>query len=103
MAAQAGRTDVAEYLLAHGADQTKQTKNGYTALHEAAYRGNAPLVKLLLSQQGREAAIKSRTILGCTPLHLAAQQGHSQIVDVLINAGADPNSRTMVRLYIIRL
>ena len=103
LAAQADRTDVADYLLAHAADQTRRTKNGYTALHEAAYRGNVPLVKLLLSQPGRDIAIRSRTIMGCTPLHLAAQQGHSQIVDILLNAGADPNSRTMVSLVIIHL
>ncbi|VUZ45124.1 unnamed protein product, partial [Hymenolepis diminuta] len=95
LAAQAGRVDVAEYLLAHEADQRKQTKNGYTPLHEAAYRGSLPLVKLLLSNSGKEAAINSRTIMGCTPLHLAAQQGHAQIVDLLLSAGADPNSRTM--------
>lgn len=65
-------------------------------MHEAAYRGSLGLVKLLLSKPGRDTAIKSRTIMGCTPLHLAAQQGHAQIVDLLINAGADPNSRTMV-------
>ncbi|KAM3174258.1 hypothetical protein ACTXT7_010901 [Hymenolepis weldensis] len=96
LAAQAGRVDVAEYLLAHEADQRKQTKNGYTPLHEAAYRGSLPLVKLLLSKSGKEVAINSRTIMGFTPLHLAAQQGHAQIVDLLLSAGADPNSRTMV-------
>ncbi|KAL5964290.1 Ankyrin-3, partial [Taenia solium] len=95
LATQAGRVDVAEFLLAHGADQNMQTRNGYMALHEAAYRGSAPLVRLLLAHPGKEGAINSRTIMGCTPLHLAAQQGHSQIIDLLLNAGADPKIRTM--------
>ncbi len=96
LAVQAGRTDVAEFLLGRGANQALQTKNGYTPLHEAAYRGNVALVKLLLAQANREAALNSRTMMGCTPLHLAAQQGHSQIVDMLVAAGANTNSRTMV-------
>ena len=32
---------------------------------------------------------------GATPLNLAAHEGHSEIISVLIEAGADPNSRRL--------
>lgn len=101
LAVQADRLDVAEFLLTRGADQAVQTRSGYTPLHEAAYRGNVAMVKLLLAHQNRDVALTARTMMGCTALHLAAQQGHSLVADLLVAAGADPNSRSMVRTWFL--
>jgi hypothetical protein len=59
---------------------------GYRPLHYAAYRGHAPLCRVLLRAG---AAVDARNDAGCTPLFLAAQQGHVACVEALLDAGAD--------------
>lgn len=39
----------------------------------------------------------SRTKVDRTPLHMAAYEGHHQMVQLLLNYGADVDSRDMVR------
>lgn len=62
---------------------------GATALHCAASRGNAEMVKLLL-QSG--ADICARDVLDGTPLHDAVRRRHPEAVAALIEAGADVNA-----------
>ena len=57
---------------------------GYTALHWAALKGSAPLVRRLLAAGAdREAAAGDQV----TPLHLAAKTGHVPTVHALLAAG----------------
>jgi ankyrin repeat protein len=45
-----GRGEVAELLLAHGADINRTDSNGETPLHRAAFRQKADVVRLLLEE-----------------------------------------------------
>jgi ankyrin repeat protein len=69
-----------------------QASGGSTALHHAAWRGHADVVKLLL-QAGADVNAKTRSNSE-TPLHLAAMHGHTDVIQLLLQAGADVNART---------
>ncbi|TGZ74094.1 hypothetical protein CRM22_001132, partial [Opisthorchis felineus] len=65
-----GHVDVAEYLLQNGADvNSKDQKQGYTALMFAAITGNRPLIKLLLQ---RGARINDTNKIGRTAAQMAS-------------------------------
>ncbi|CAH8642357.1 unnamed protein product [Dicrocoelium dendriticum] len=70
-------------------------KDGYTALHRAAYGGHVHVVEHLLKLGGD---VNSRTEDGWTPLHSAAFWNQVACVQLLLWAGADLNARC--RLYI---
>lgn len=61
-AAEAGFADKVDFLLAHDADPTRPCSKGLTALHLAAYRGHADVVRKLLDF-GVDPLIKSGLIL----------------------------------------
>jgi len=64
--------------------------SGVTLLGEAAYRGRAAIVRLLLS---RGAAVDARDNLGRTPLFWAVGWGTGlEAAKLLLNAGADVNA-----------
>ncbi len=65
-------------------------KNGWTALHWAAYERHLPAVELLLGL-GADPDVRGK--LGDTALHVAVLRvGHQVgIVKALLNAGADPS------------
>ncbi|XP_047100874.1 protein phosphatase 1 regulatory subunit 12C-like [Schistocerca piceifrons] len=65
--------------------------DGFTALHYAARRGHAAVVRLLLSAASDPNA---RDRWGQTPLHLAACWGHAEAAAALLQAGADRGVRT---------
>jgi len=69
------------------AAQPHQPHGGWTALHEAAKRGQFDAVRLLLEHgadpKAREAGDNTY------PLHWAAAHGHSGIVRALLDAGGD--------------
>jgi hypothetical protein len=50
MAVLAGRADLAEWLLAEGADPLDDDRTGESALHEAARRGNLSLTKMMIER-----------------------------------------------------
>jgi len=68
-AAARGKADVAELLLAKGADPNASNERGVTPLHVAAQKGHAAVAKVLLA---RGANPNARTKEGATPLHAAA-------------------------------
>jgi ankyrin repeat protein len=92
-AASAGHKDIAELLLAKGADVNAKGRKGYTPLHEAAMSlfQSTNLVELLLA---KGADVNARNDDGQTPLHLAAIWGHKDAVELLLAKGADVNART---------
>ena len=78
--------------LTAGADPNAANREGITALHFAAGRGNEPdAVKILLDAQADPNARDNRH--SQTPLHSAVQAESTRAVDHLLNAGADPNAR----------
>jgi ankyrin repeat protein len=58
----------------------------YSAVHAAAYRGDAAALKLQLAAG---AAADSRDGHGRTPLHVATFQGHHDAIRALVAGGAD--------------
>jgi ankyrin repeat protein len=75
-------------LLATGADVNLAQADGATALHWAAYHGDAPLAESLL-EAGANVAAANRN--GSTPLWLASSQGDAMMVETLLDGGADAN------------
>ncbi|XP_063836625.1 uncharacterized protein LOC135085755 [Ostrinia nubilalis] len=58
-----------------------------TALHAAAWRGRASVLRALLQHGADPAAVCTQ---GATPLGIAAQEGHEECVLWLLQHGADP-------------
>ncbi|XP_047100878.1 BTB/POZ and MATH domain-containing protein 4-like [Schistocerca piceifrons] len=86
-AAEEGVVEEVRALLAAGADVgAKDGEFGGTALHWAAGRGDAAVVRLLLSAASDPNA---RDHWGETPLHVAALNGHAEAAAALLQAGAD--------------
>ena len=84
------RRDTAEVrrLLQSGADVKAAQADGATALHWAAYHGDASLASLLLDA-GADVAAANRN--GSTPMWLAASRGDAAVVKALLAKGADAN------------
>ena len=75
-------------LISSGANVNARQPDGTTALHWAAYHGDAVAAKALLAA-GASAAAKTDT--GMTPLSLACESGNAPLVKLLLVAGADAN------------
>lgn len=88
-----GQQEVAQWLLANGADVNAVAKNptGYTPLTGAVARGDAEIVRLLLSY-GANAT--HRYGAGYSALHEAAAGGKLEIAKLLLDHGADSSART---------
>ncbi len=87
-AAAKGRYDIAEYLLANGANPNKADAKGTTALHLASNQATSQveIVRLLLAHK---AAVNAKDQDGNTPLLLAQNPA---IIEALVGAGADVNA-----------
>jgi ankyrin repeat protein len=89
-----GRSDIAEFLLNHGAQIDAANDEGYTALLIAASGSALPtadVVKLLLT---RGANVEAKTTEGDTALLLTASQGGyegKQILELLLEKRANPH------------
>ncbi|HEX5322878.1 MAG TPA: ankyrin repeat domain-containing protein [Capsulimonadaceae bacterium] len=86
-----GTAGIVRLLANAGADVNAQDKiKRCTALHMAARRGNVPLAEALLNCG---ANIEVRDINGETPLRRAVNCGKPHMARLLIERGADPDSR----------
>jgi ankyrin repeat protein len=81
--------DRAIALVDAGADVSRTTADGTTALHWAAYYGNLDLARRLLRA---EADADVRNDYGSTPLGEAAAKGDLDMIALLLEAGADVES-----------
>src|ERR1035438_8948319 len=89
-AALKGQTDIADLLIAKGANVDARDKSGATPLHQAALKGNLAFATLLL-QHGADVNARDRD--GATPLHNAALSGGSEMAALLLDKGATVNAR----------
>ena len=89
-AIQSNHTDAARLLIERGADVDKASTWG-TPIHEAARRGNAEIVGLLL-EQGVDLSVTASKEM--TPLHSAADGGSVEATQYLLDHGADVNALT---------
>jgi ankyrin repeat protein len=91
-AARRGDLEAVRALLTEDADVNAPLGDGMTALHWAAYRGDEPLVQLLLEAGASTTAV---TRLGQhTPLHVASRAAREAVVRSLLASGADPTAVT---------
>ena len=81
---------IATLLLDHGAAIDARDRQGRTALHGVAERGQMSGVELLVS---RRAAVDLADASGMTPLHLAVKEGHAAVAALLLERGADVRAR----------
>jgi ankyrin repeat protein len=109
LAAHAGQSATAVYLLSAGVDPN-DARAGYTALHVAATAGDLPLVTALLdhgadpnarvqkgsaTRQMRSGHAIDHRLAGATPFILAACNGHLEVMKLLASKGADPTITTL--------
>jgi ankyrin repeat protein len=81
---------IATLLLDHGAAINARDRQGRTALHGVAERGQLSGAQLLVS---RRAAIDPADASGMTPLHFAVKEGHAAVAALLLERGADVRAR----------
>ena len=75
-------------LITSKANVNEAQPDGTTALHWAAYHGDAKLAGKLISAKANP---NSLTDTGVTPLSLACENGNPDVVRALLKAGADAN------------
>jgi len=93
LAAFFGQPEVAEMLLAAGADANAEARNKMRVrpLHSAAAADQTQIALVLIAHG---AEVNARQEGGFTPLHAAAQNGNLDLVRALLDHGADPSVRT---------
>jgi ankyrin repeat protein len=93
LAAFFGQPEVAEMLLAAGADANAEARNKIRVrpLHSAAAADQTRIALVLIAHG---ADVKARQEGGFTPLHAATQNGNLDLVRALLDHGADPSART---------
>ncbi len=76
-------------LIVNGAKANQKSKDGLTALHWAAYNGNAIMAELLIA---KGATLDLQANNGYTPLHWAAVRVSKGVAELLIRDGGDVNT-----------
>ncbi|HEY3522743.1 MAG TPA: ankyrin repeat domain-containing protein [Candidatus Limnocylindrales bacterium] len=69
-----------------------RSTDGFTALHFAAFFGDAQAAALLL-ERGADAIAVAANPLRVTPLHSASASRNHAVARLLLDRGADPNAR----------
>lgn len=90
----AGKSDVAQFLIAQGADINAPGFGGLTPLFPACVDGKKEVIELLISKGADvNAKAKGVAIRGLTPLHVACRSGRRDVAGLLIDKGADLNAK----------
>jgi ankyrin repeat protein len=91
-AAATGRTERLRTLLADDPQLAQAwSADGFTALHYAAFFGDAAGAGVLLDAGADPTAVARNEML-VQPLHSAAAAGQVDVAQLLLEAGADPNA-----------
>ena len=91
-----GNLELVRFLLEHGADPNVEVDDGYTCLL-TAIESDSDASTLIVTELIRASAdIHTMGTNGWTPLHMAAAYGHVDKARLLIDAGADINSRRKI-------
>jgi ankyrin repeat protein len=73
---------------------TERSGDGFTALHLAVFSGQAEAARVLITHRSDlEAEATGTTAQGVRPIHTAAFAGERALAELLLDAGADVNSR----------
>ena len=92
-AAAVGRTRGLEELLdAEPGLAQEWSRDGFTALHLAAFFGQEDSAKILVERDADVNLVARNANIHVTPLHSAAAGSHPGIVRLLLEHGADPNA-----------
>ena len=83
---------LAELLDSEPELATSWSPDGFTALHLAAFFGQAEAAKILLERGAEVNLVARNASIHVTPLHSAAAGSHAEIVKLLLEHGADPNA-----------
>ena len=91
-ACQYHHTQCVELLLSRGADVSRTTSLGWSAVKFAALDGDAnlPCLKLLLDSKPDLETRSEGGLYGNTALHNAAESGYPGVVEALLTAGCSP-------------
>ncbi len=84
LAAGEGRLDAVRYLLDQGADVNARDERGRSALTEAAFNGNAFVIKELILRGAELNALSDEG----TPLDIAIDTKHEDAIELLKHYGA---------------
>ena len=85
-----GHIEVAQLLLAHGADINSRSALDLTPLHITSEMGYLKIVKWLLNNG---ANVNSQDVRGHVPLHFSVSAGHLDVCRMLLKHGAGVNTR----------
>ena len=94
LACESGSGAIVQKLLAAGVTANATGPYGETALHTCAHSGNVDAVKVLIANGA--ALDGGDSWRGQTPLMWATAEGHADVMRVLIEAGADVNTRSTI-------
>ena len=80
---------VIRFLLDKDLDLNYQDRGGWSALHNAARRGDVEIVRLLIDKKAKIDLLTR----GGTPLNSAAEKGHVEALQFLLEQGANANAQ----------
>ncbi|XP_066264189.1 26S proteasome non-ATPase regulatory subunit 10-like [Branchiostoma lanceolatum] len=89
------KNNVISMLLDRGADPSLKTYRGWTALQQAAYKGDCYTIACLLSHEkiSKRSVLSASQVYSRTALHYAVERGRFTATKLLLEFGADFNAK----------
>ena len=80
------------FLAEHGGSLDTIDGQQNTLLHLASRGNHRDSVKMILDNS-KAKDVNTRNAFGQKPIHIASENGHNRVMKIMINYGADINSR----------